>query len=85
MKINWQDAATIVVTIIAVGGVMMALLRGFFVTKKNLEQHQILCQATVCSKIDELKTDIKDNRMLVSEHYAEIKEELGLIKGKLNG
>jgi len=82
MKVNWHDVATIVVTMIALGGVMMAALRGFFVTTKACANTQDKCQASICHKIDELKKDVKENRNIVSTQYAEIKEVLGELKNK---
>jgi uncharacterized membrane-anchored protein YhcB (DUF1043 family) len=85
MKFDWHTIATIIVTVIAVGGVMVALLRGFFMTPKKCTEMQDKCQTSICKKIDDLKNDVKENRNIVSAHYAEIKEALGEINGKLNG
>lgn len=82
MSVNWHDVATITVTMIALGGVMVALLRGFFQTKKDCELDQDKCQLAVCRKIDELKKDIKDDRVIANEHYIEIKEALAEMRGK---
>ena len=85
MKLDWHTLATIIITVIAVGGVMVALLRGFFMTPRKCSEMQDKCQGNICKKIDELKLDVKSNRDIVSAHYAEIKESLGEINGKLNG
>jgi len=79
MKINWHDVATIVVTMIALGGVMMAILRGFFVTAKGCSETQNRCQLSICKKIDELKIDLKEDRNVIMG----IKEDVALIKGAL--
>lgn len=85
MKFDWHTIATIIVTVIAVGGVMVALLRGFFMTPKKCTYMQDKCQTNICKKIDELKDDVKENREVVSKHYAEVRGALGRIEGKLNG
>jgi hypothetical protein len=77
--INWHTVATLTIMMIAVGGAIIAILRGFFMTPKRCEEMQHLCQAGVCKKIDELKDDIRRQE----DHYAEIKGILGQIKGKL--
>ena len=79
MKINWHDVITIVMTMIALGGAMMAALRGFFITRKSCEDTQVKCQASVCKKIDELKEDLKEDRNVIMS----IKEDVALIKGAL--
>ena len=80
MKINWHDVATIVVTMIALGGVMMAILRGFFVTAKGCSETQNRCQLSICKKIDELKIDLKENRKTMEI----IKEDVATIKGVIS-
>ena len=79
MKINWHDVATIIATMSVLGGIMMAVLRGFFVTRKSCEDTQTKCQASICKKIDELKTDLKEDRktMII------MKEDIATIKGAL--
>ena len=79
MIINWHDVATIVVTMTALGGVMMAILRGFFVTRKSCEGTQTKCQLSICKKIDELKLDFKEDRKIMEI----IKEDVATIKGAL--
>ena len=79
MKINWHDVATIVVTMIALGGVMMAILRGFFVTAKSCSDTQTKCQSSICKKIDELKEDLKDDRAVIMN----IREDIVEIKAKI--
>ena len=87
--INWHQIftviAAIVTTTIAIGGVMYTLMRGFFKTTAGCLATQTICQQGVCKKIDELKDDIKEDRELANQHYAEIKSELGIIKGRLVG
>lgn len=89
IKVNWHIIITmiapVVITMIALGGVMIALMKGFFVTTKRCETAQKGCQIKLCKKIDDLKDDIKEDRKIANTHYAEIKETLGLIKGKLDG
>jgi hypothetical protein len=75
---------TIILTIIAMGGVMVALLRGFFMTPKRCVEMQHVCQAGVCKKIDELKIQVEKDGIIISNNYAEIKGILGQIKGKLD-
>jgi hypothetical protein len=48
-------------------------------TPKRCQDAQEKCQANVCKKIDELKTDAKEDRL----HYFEIKEALARIEVKL--
>ena len=84
MKFDWHTLATIIITIIAVGGAMVALLRGFFMTPKRCVSMQDKCQTGICRKIDELKQDVKTDRETASLHYAEIKGALGRIEGKLS-
>jgi len=79
LKINWHDVATIVVTMIALGGVMMAILRGFFISRKSCEYTQNKCQLNICHKIDELKEDLKEDRKVIMI----IKEDIATIKGML--
>ena len=77
---NWHDiittATTVILTGIAIGGVMFAMLKGFFKTVDSCEKEQTKCQANVCKKIDELKEEVKNNRDIVSSHYIEILKEL---------
>ena len=80
MKVNWHDVATIFVTMIALGGVMMAILRGFFVTAKNCSETQNRCQLNICKKIDELKIDLKEDRKTMEI----IKEDVATIKGVIS-
>ena len=86
---NWHNVITIIATIattaIALGGVLFALMRGFFVTTTSCNSAQAKCQIGICKKIDELKLEIKEDRKIAGEHYAEIRESLGIITGKLNG
>ena len=86
--INWHTVATVVAAVVSsiatLGGIMFALMRGFFKTTRSCIATQEHCQQNVCKKIDELKKEVKDNREIVSQHYAEIKSELGIIKGKLS-
>jgi hypothetical protein len=84
MKIQWHTIGTIIISVIAMGGVMVALLRGFFMTPKKCTEMQHICQASICKKIDELKQDVKENREVVSKHYAEVSGTLGRIEGKLS-
>ena len=88
MSVNWHNVAGIVAAIvtisIAIGGTMLALMRGFFITTKKCEETQGACQQNVCKKIDELKKEVKENRGVVSAHYAEIRGSLGRIEGRLN-
>jgi hypothetical protein len=84
MEINWHDVATIVATMSVLGGIMIALLKGFFVTTKGCQENQKTCLSAVCKKIDELKDDIKDDRRIANDHYAEIMNAIGLINGKIN-
>ena len=79
MKINWHDVATIVVTMITLGGVMMAILRGFFMSKTSCDYTQSKCQSSICKKIDELKEDLKEDRKAIMI----IKEDIATIKGML--
>jgi hypothetical protein len=83
MKLEWHTIGTIIITVIAVGGVMVALLRVFFMTTKKCTEMQHICQAGICKKIDELKKEVKENREVVSKHYAEVSGALGRIEGKL--
>ena len=80
MKVNWHDVATIFVTMIALGGVMMAILRGFFVTAKGCSETQNRCQLNICKKIDELKIDLKEDRKTMEI----IKEDVATIKGVIS-
>lgn len=84
MKVNWHDIAAIVTTMFVLGGVFMALMRGFFMSKGACEGNQSKCQKAVCKKIDELKEQVSENKQTVSDHYAEIKGLLGEISGKLD-
>lgn len=84
MKFDWHTIGTIIVTVIAVGGVMVALLRGFFMTPKKCNEVQHMCQGNICKKIDELKIDSKEHEAVANERYAEIKGALGRIEGKLS-
>jgi len=79
MKINWHDVATIVATMSVLGGIVIALLKGFFVTRKSCEDTQVKCQANVCKKIDELKEDLKEDRKTIIT----MKEDIATIKGAL--
>jgi len=87
-SINWHNVAGIIAAVvtvtIAIGGIMLALMRGFFMTTKSCQLTQANCQQKVCKKIDELKTEVKENRELVGVHYAEIQGSLGRIEGRLN-
>ena len=79
MKINWHDVATIVATMAVLGGIVIALLKGFFVTAKGCSDTQDRCQLNICKKIDSLKIDLKEDRNVIMG----IKEDVALIKGAL--
>ena len=85
--INWHVIATVIAAVVSsiatLGGIMFGLMRGFFRTTRSCIDTQEHCQQNVCKKIDELKKEVKENREIVSIHYAEIKSELGIIKGRL--
>ena len=74
---NWHDiittATTVILTGIAIGGVMFAMLKGFFKTIDSCEKEQTKCQANVCKKIDELKEEVKDSRTLILEILKELR------------
>ena len=84
MIIDWKNLAAMTTVAVFVGGIMLILLKNFFQTKSGCENTRDRCQERICHKIEELKYDVKENRSLVSNHYAEIKQELGNINGKLN-
>ena len=84
MDINWHNIGTIVAVMIAVGGVMIALMKGFFMTSKACTENQDKCQTGICKKIDGLKDDIEEDRKTIHTNYAEIKGILGEIIGKLD-
>lgn len=84
MNINWNDVATIAGTMAILGGIMIGLLKGFFVTTKACLSSQKECQSNVCKKIDDLQEEIKEDRKIANQHYTEIKEALAEIRGKLN-
>jgi len=79
MKINWHDVATIVATMAVLGGIVIALLKGFFVTTKTCADTQDRCQLNICKKIDELKEDLKEDRKTIIT----MKEDIATIKGAL--
>ena len=85
IDIEWHELAAVSVGCIAIGGTVVALLRGFFQTKKGCDMGQQTCQKTICAKLDTLGRVVVDDRKLASDHYAEIKGMLGKINGKLNG
>ena len=88
MSTNWHNVAgimaAVVSTVVAIGGVMFAIMRGFFKTTKSCQETQAACQQNVCKKIDELKTEVKEYRETSDTHYAEIQGSLGRIEGRLN-
>jgi hypothetical protein len=84
MKVDWHTIAAVIIAIIAVGGIMISLLRGFFMTPSKCEEMQDKCQGGICKKIDELKLDAKIDRKNANTRYAEIQGALGRIEGKLN-
>jgi hypothetical protein len=83
MGFDWHNVATIAGTMSLIGGVMIALMRRFFVSTEKCAMTQKGCQGEICRKVDELKAEIKEDRKIASDHYAEIKEALGIITGKL--
>ncbi len=83
MQINWQEVATIVITMATVGGVMLGILKGFFQTKEGCAKIQDRCSQNVCLKINEVQEQVEENQKTMNAHYAEIKEALGKIKGHL--
>ena len=83
-SVNWHQLGGMLAIVIAVGGVIMAILKGFFVTNKRCDDTQAKCQATLCKKIDEVKDEVSSNRKIVSDHYAEIGKALGRIQGRLD-
>ena len=86
-SINWHIVAVVIAatvsSLVTIGGTMFALMRGFFKTTKSCEETQAVCQQKVCKKIDELKSDVKENRETVTVQYAKIQSELGKITGRL--
>lgn len=84
MNIDWHNIAAIATTIVILGGVMVGLMKGFFVTTKNCVDNQDKCQTNICRKLDKLSNEVKEDRELMNTHYAEIKGSLGIIMGKLD-
>ena len=82
MVLTWHDMATIIGVMVAVCGIMVALLKGFFITSSVCLKTQAGCKTAVCKKIDELKNDVKENRNVVADHYVEISKLLAGINGK---
>ena len=77
---NWHNiittSATVILTGISIGGIMYAMLKGFFKTVDSCEKEQTKCQANICKKIDQLSLDVKNNKELIVAHYIEILKEL---------
>lgn len=85
---NWHEVATIiaaiVATAIALGGVLITIMKSYFMTRSHCESSQERNRNNICKKIDELKKEMKEDRRTANEHYAEVKEALGIITGKLD-
>ena len=83
MSPDWHTIATIIGTMLALGGVMFAMMRGFFKTTLGCQTTQEKCQQQVCKKIDELKGEVKENKAIVTKHYNELSTTLARIEGRM--
>jgi len=83
MNIQWHNIAAIIATMLLLGGVMIAIMKRFFVSTERCAVTHKDHRIDICKKIDELKSEIKEDRKTANTHYAEVKETLGLIQGKL--
>lgn len=83
MTFEWQDIVTVIATALLLGGAMVALLRRFFVSTEKCKINHNDYRGKICKKVDDLRAEIKEDRLASNSHYVEIKESLGIITGKL--
>lgn len=83
MSVQWTTVAAVVTTVSFVGGIMLVLMRRFFVSTEKCEITHKNHAGEISKKIDDLKTEIKEDRVIANNNHAETKETLGLIQGKL--
>jgi uncharacterized membrane-anchored protein YhcB (DUF1043 family) len=80
---TWSEVAAIIIAIIAIGGVVVGILKGFFQTKKVCTDKHNCDMKKIDTKLDKLEVQIGKNRDTVSAHYTDLSTALGRIEGQL--
>jgi len=87
MSISWHNIieiiATVVITVVSIGGVMFGILKGFFITGSQCIKHQEKCQLNTCNKIDKMDKRLRETRNTLNDHYVEIKSTLSAIEANI--
>ena len=78
MKLH--ETAALITAIILFGGTVVAILKGFFQTKKGCENVQKECSSHICGKIDKMEEKRDSARLEFAETLRKIATHMGSVE-----